>query len=130
MCTCNVCGHKIVKTFTKKAYHNGVVIIICDNCDSNHLIADNLGWFRDDPVNIEDLAQEKGDSVLKLYNDSKMQKVLENLEFVGVKHTATIESDRLGIPSQSLLQRIDQPNHIPEEIKDAWKGDFGRKGRN
>lgn len=31
----------------KNAYHKGVVLIKCDNCNKVHLVADNLGWFDD-----------------------------------------------------------------------------------
>jgi len=51
----------------KKSYNEGVVIIKCDGCQNNHLIADNLGWFREDSsVNIEDLMREKKDELKKL----------------------------------------------------------------
>jgi len=53
MFTCGVCDTRMTRKFTKKSYHEGVVIIRCESCDSNHLISDNLGWFEDDPVNIE-----------------------------------------------------------------------------
>lgn len=107
MCTCGVCSNKIVKTFTKKAYHTGVVVIHCDSCHNNHLIADNKKWFVNEPTNIEEIAEIKGDPVMKLYNDSKIQKVLDNLKFVGYKHTSTVESDMLGVPMESLMQVID-----------------------
>ena len=35
----------------------------CPGCESLHLIADNLGWFDDEKVNIETIMQEKGQSV-------------------------------------------------------------------
>jgi len=35
-----------------------VVLIRCEGCDNLHLIADNLGWFRDERVNIEDILRE------------------------------------------------------------------------
>ena len=31
--------------FSKHSYEKGVVIIQCDGCKGNHLIADNFGWF-------------------------------------------------------------------------------------
>jgi len=133
MCTCSICGNKIVKTFTKKAYHSGVVIIVCEKCENYHLIADNLGWFRDKPVNIEDFAEEKGDAVLKIYPDNNMKKMLNNIEFVGEKHSATIESDELGLPSSSLLQVIENIQPPKEDITKKIlgpRGGFGRKGLN
>ncbi len=53
MFTCNVCQHRQGRTFSKDAYEVGVVLIRCEGCENLHLIADNLGWFRDEQVNIE-----------------------------------------------------------------------------
>ena len=44
---CKVCDHTLQKTFTRQSYEKGVVIIRCDSCSNLHLIADNLGWFKD-----------------------------------------------------------------------------------
>ena len=44
---CKVCNHTLQKTFTRQSYEQGVVIIRCDSCSNLHLIADNLGWFKD-----------------------------------------------------------------------------------
>ncbi|KAJ2694460.1 hypothetical protein H4R19_005914 [Coemansia spiralis] len=48
---------------SKHAYQNGVVLMQCDGCKNRHLIADNLGWFRDKRVNIEDLMREKSEEL-------------------------------------------------------------------
>lgn len=64
--TCNVCSTRDAKTFSKRAYHNGVVLIRCEGCDKLHLVADNLGWFRDSRTTIEDIAKEKGVEFTKL----------------------------------------------------------------
>jgi hypothetical protein len=50
-----------------------VVIIQCPTCENNHLIADNLGWFRDERVNIETLSAEKGQTVRRLTNVQELQ---------------------------------------------------------
>lgn len=58
MFTCSVCNKRMGRTFSKDSYENGVVLIRCEGCDNLHLIADNLGWFRDEKVNIEDIMRE------------------------------------------------------------------------
>ena len=58
MFTCGPCGNKMARTFTKDAYHKGVVLIRCDKCDNIHLIADNLKWFQDETWNVEIHAKE------------------------------------------------------------------------
>jgi mitochondrial protein import protein ZIM17 len=64
--TCKVCTTRNSQTISKLAYTKGVVIVRCSGCKNNHLVADNLGWFRDNKVNIEDLLKEKGEEVTKV----------------------------------------------------------------
>jgi protein import protein ZIM17 len=61
--TCGVCGERSERKISKQAYHHGVVLVKCPGCEKNHLVADNLKWFEDGPVNIESIMKEKGQSV-------------------------------------------------------------------
>ncbi|CAF1199128.1 unnamed protein product [Rotaria socialis] len=69
--TCKVCNHKLHKTFTRQSYEQGVVIIRCDSCSNLHLIADNLGWFKDLTQdgkfkNIAQMLQAKGETIYRV----------------------------------------------------------------
>ena len=49
------------------------MLIRCEGCDNLHLIADNLGWFRDEGVNIEQLMKEKGKKVYRFVTKETME---------------------------------------------------------
>ena len=61
--TCGKCDRKQARTFSRHSYEQGVVLIRCESCDSLHLIADNLGWFEDSKVNIQQIMDRKGENV-------------------------------------------------------------------
>jgi hypothetical protein len=52
--SCNVCETRTSKSFSKRSYLEGVVIVVCPECKTKHLIADNLGWFGKEK-NIEEI---------------------------------------------------------------------------
>ncbi|CAF1169539.1 unnamed protein product [Adineta steineri] len=59
------------KTFTRQSYEKGVVIIRCDSCTNLHLIADNLGWFKDLTENgkfknIAQMLQAKDETIYRI----------------------------------------------------------------
>ncbi|KAJ2846378.1 hypothetical protein GGI22_006265 [Coemansia erecta] len=79
--TCKICSHRQYKTMSKNAYTHGVVLMQCDDCKNRHLIADNMGWFRDKNVNIQDLMKERGEEVRQL----KDMDLLDGIESDQVK---------------------------------------------
>ncbi|KAJ1919116.1 hypothetical protein H4219_002165 [Mycoemilia scoparia] len=79
--TCKVCNHRQYKTMSKVAYTKGVVLMQCDGCKNRHLIADNLGWFKDSKITIEDIVKENGEEVRKL----KDAGLLDSIEAENVK---------------------------------------------
>lgn len=70
MFTCKVCNHRNGKIISKVAYEKGLVIVRCDGCKNNHLISDNLGWFKEmkNTKNIEKFLLSKGESVRRIQN--------------------------------------------------------------
>ena len=62
--TCKVCGERSERKISKRAYHHGVVLVKCPGCAKNHLVADNLKWFEEQPVNVETLMKARGESVV------------------------------------------------------------------
>jgi len=43
--TCNICETRNSIKVSRLAYRKGLVIARCKECDSKHLIADNIGWI-------------------------------------------------------------------------------------
>jgi len=76
--TCNKCNTRGSKTFSKDSYHSGVVLIRCDGCENLHLVADNLGWFRDSSTTVEDLMQEKGQEIQRIDSHEEVLEFIRN----------------------------------------------------
>ena len=64
MFTCGVCETRAAKGFSRQAYENGVVIVRCPGCQSQHLVADHHGWFGDKGT-VEDFLRERGEGVAR-----------------------------------------------------------------
>ncbi|KAH9000177.1 DNL zinc finger-domain-containing protein, partial [Lactarius akahatsu] len=67
-CTAANCNTRSTHQFTKRSYEKGIVLIECPGCKKRHLIADNLGWFKDSTEdgklrNVEDLLRARGESI-------------------------------------------------------------------
>ncbi|EAS01948.3 DNL zinc finger protein (macronuclear) [Tetrahymena thermophila SB210] len=74
--TCGVCETRSARSFTKKAYNEGVVLIRCEKCDSLHLVADNLGWFDDKKQNIETIMEKKGENIQKVDDSEAINDII------------------------------------------------------
>lgn len=92
--TCKVCNHRQSKTFSKKSYYSGVVIIRCDGCRNLHLIADNLGWFKDvKRWTIEDILRERGESLQKLVTNEDGTLEISGLSISAADSTQSKDGD-------------------------------------
>lgn len=76
--TCKVCSTRNSQTISKQAYTEGVVIVRCSGCQNNHLVADNLGWFKDKKTNIEDILKEKGETVQRVSIGTEIVELINN----------------------------------------------------
>jgi protein import protein ZIM17 len=64
MFTCGRCETRAAKGFSRQAYDNGVVIVRCPGCQTQHLVADRYGWFGE-PGSVEDFLRDRGDVVAR-----------------------------------------------------------------
>ena len=97
--TCGKCESKQARTFSRHSYEQGVVLIRCESCDSLHLVADNLGWFEDDKVNIETIMKRKGENVKTNITEQGVE--ITKLDTTLSKEEAS-ESQLAGAAEQSL----------------------------
>jgi hypothetical protein len=71
---CDQCNTQSIRSFTKHAYHKGIVLVKCNGCKGIHLVADNLGWFQDETTNLETMYQDK---VTKVHDHVAIVKFLQ-----------------------------------------------------
>ncbi|TIA92230.1 hypothetical protein E3P81_01561 [Wallemia ichthyophaga] len=82
-CTVKDCGERSTHEFAKSSYTKGIVIVQCPGCSNRHLIADNLGWFKQPDTaqgelrTVEDLMRAKGEKVRR----GVLQQGGETIEF-------------------------------------------------
>ncbi|RLV84176.1 Mitochondrial protein import protein ZIM17 [Meyerozyma sp. JA9] len=111
--TCKKCNTRSSHTFSKQAYTKGTVAIQCPGCKNRHLIADNLGVFKDHRINIEDLLKAKGESVATGTEDLVFEDIPESLK-------KTIGHYAKDAPEE--FRRDDEDKvHYLEESKDQSK---------
>ena len=48
-----------MRSFSRRAYDYGVVIVQCPGCSARHLVADRLGWFGE-RGSVEDFLRQRG----------------------------------------------------------------------
>ncbi|KAI5958133.1 DNLZ [Candida margitis] len=61
--TCNVCDNRSSHNMSKQAYEHGTVLIQCPECKSRHLIADHLGFIRDEKFDLKDYIESQGSKI-------------------------------------------------------------------
>lgn len=64
--TCNVCESRNSHSISRHAYTKGTVIVTCPQCNSTHLVADNLNWIEDDFQNLEEFMAKRGTPVTRI----------------------------------------------------------------
>ena len=107
MFTCKKCNYRSSKIISKVAYEKGVIIVRCDGCKNNHLIADNLGWFPEmrNTRNIEKFLASKGETVRKVYNyDDGYIEVVAQAELDLIQHNKDMGHSIEGEESESCIE--------------------------
>lgn len=107
--TCKKCKTRNSKLISKLAYDKGVILIRCDGCKNNHLIADHLGWFADKHkgkgTNIEKIMASKGETVQKILNDRDgYYEAVSKKELHQLNVSETKESD-----AKNCLEKTNEP---------------------
>ncbi|XP_076678231.1 uncharacterized protein LOC143374181 [Andrena cerasifolii] len=107
MFTCKKCNYRNSKIISKVAYEKGLVIVRCEGCKNNHLIADNLGWFSEmkNTKNIERFLASKGETVRKVHNyDDGYIEVVTQAELDLIQHNKDMGHSIEGEENESCIE--------------------------
>ena len=69
VCTVDNCNTRITKQIKRRSYEKGTVVIQCPTCGTHHIIADNMGMYKDitdGKKNIEEIAESVGRNVTRV----------------------------------------------------------------
>lgn len=93
--TCKPCGERSSHRMSKQGYHRGTVLIQCPSCKNRHVMSDHLGIFFDKGTTLEDLLNEKGQTLQHGRTDG-------NLEFWddGTVKSFNLEGDQVMEPAK------------------------------
>lgn len=113
--TCKVCQDRSHHVMSKHSYTKGVVLIQCPGCKNRHLIADNLGWFRDSKTTIEDLVKEKGEAIRHvIVDDAGVERIGDLMEWLPeIAQEEKVKKAEAKIKADELKEA--QKNEIKEE---------------
>ena len=112
--TCTKCDRKQARTFSKDSYTKGVVLLRCEGCDSLHLVADNLGWFKDSKTNIEDIMREKGESVNTNLTDQALE--ITHREDSLIDNSQALRINSSEEESEAPISTLGSASQYPNEV--------------
>ncbi len=104
---CKICNVRNTKMCTKNAYHKGLVLIKCDGCKSNHLIADNLGWVKDKDQRktLEEILKDKGEEVKRININDMISNTNNNKTNSNESNTPTKVSIKDDVENEPIKQK-------------------------
>lgn len=113
--TCKVCNERSHHTMSKHSYTKGVVLIQCPGCKNRHLIADNLGWFKDSRTTVEDLVKEKGEAIRKIIvDDQGVERLGDLMEWLPeITEEEKVKKEEAKLKAEQL--KMSQEQHKDQE---------------